>query len=205
MTRIEAICTLVERCHTLADVGCDHGYVARYAATIGCDKVIAADISEISVEKARKTLCGFNGVKFVVSDGFAKITDEVDVAVITGMGGKKIAEILDGVGQNIPTLILGPQHDAAYLRRYLTARSYRIDADFMTEERGKTYSFLRARFGKTEPFDYVQEEYGVFYKKANPALKAFAEKKREKLLQYSPTKENLKRLAATEEVLKWQR
>ena len=203
-TRIEAICSLIERCETLADIGCDHGFVASYAHSIGCKEVIASDISETSVEKAKLAFSDNEGVSFVVSDGFKAIKKKVDLAVIAGMGGKKIAEILETANYLVPTLVLGPQHDADFLREYLVLQGYYIDADFMAEERGKFYSFIRARLGKKQTIDDIQRVYGVYYKDKNPALKAFALKQRENILRFASTEKNAKLLTATEEVLKWQ-
>ncbi len=202
--RIKAICSLIEKSECLADIGCDHGYNALYAAKIGCKSVIAADISPFSVEKARKNLSGYDCVKFVVSDGFNGIDDAVDFAVITGMGGKKIAEILDGAKTKIATLLLGPQHDADFLREYLTDKNYFIDADIMVEEDGKFYSFIRAKLGKSQTLDFVQKNYGVYYKEKNEDLKRFALKEKDKLLSFASTDENERKLEAIKEILSWQ-
>lgn len=204
MRRIKAICELILPCDTLADIGCDHGYVAAYAAGI-CKTVIAADVSEVSLNKAKRTLSRFTNAKFYLSDGFSGIEEKADTVVITGMGGKKITEILDGAGYKPNTLILGPQHDVDFVREYLVANGYRISADFMVTENGKFYDFIRAALGEREELSLVQLSFGVFYKEKNTALRAYAEKKLAALGSYAPSPHNENMLSAVKEVLKWQK
>ena len=75
MDRIDAICTLIEPCKTLIDVGCDHGLVSLYALKIGVEKVIASDISEGSLNKARTLIVDDERAKFTLSDGFKNISE----------------------------------------------------------------------------------------------------------------------------------
>lgn len=204
MTRLNAVRSLVTPVEIFADVGCDHGYIARYAHEIGCKTVIASDISEVSVEKAKRALRGCNGVITVCSDGFDRIEEKVDLAVISGMGGRKIMEILDRA-KNLPTsLILGPQHDVSALREYLVDIGYAFDADFLVEENGKYYDIMRVRKGEQAKLTFTQLNYGVFYTQRNETLLKFALNKQKKMQGYAPTPLNKKRAEALQEILKWQ-
>ena len=52
-TRLENIVKLCDNVSTIADIGCDHGYVsAELILSNKCDRVIATDISERSLNKA---------------------------------------------------------------------------------------------------------------------------------------------------------
>lgn len=203
MDRIDAVCSLIEPCDSLADIGCDHGRVALYALENGVKRVIAADISAGSLKKAQALLCGRPGAETVLSDGFDAIEQRVDCAVIAGMGGLKIVEILSRIDYR-PTLILGAQHNIDKLRRYLTENGYRIERDTWLYDRGKFYAFIRAREGSSPPLTELQLVYGVYYKEKNESLKLFATEQMKKLRTYKQTEENKKLLALTEEVLKWQ-
>ena len=94
MDQISAVCSLIRPSRNLADIGCDHGLVAAYALDVGIGEVIAADISEGSLDKARRLLAGRANVRFVISDGFDGIPVRVEQAVVSGMGGLKIADII---------------------------------------------------------------------------------------------------------------
>lgn len=203
MDRIDAICTLIEPCKTLIDVGCDHGLVSLYALKIGVEKVIASDISEGSLNKARTLIGDDERAKFTLSDGFKNISEKVDCAVISGMGGLKIMEILSGIDYK-PTLILGAQHNVYELRKYLIESGYEIEKDFCFFDRGKYYDFIRAKAGKSKPLSEVQLRYGVFYKQKSEHLHRFITEKLAKLKGYKQTEQNLKLTKQAEEVLKWQ-
>ena len=73
MDRISAVCSLIRPCDCLADIGCDHGLVAKYALDNGVKEVIAADISEGSLKKAKKLLGGYPNVTYRLSDGFDRL------------------------------------------------------------------------------------------------------------------------------------
>lgn len=204
MDRIKAICSLVRPCNLLADIGCDHGFVAKHAVDIGVNEVIAADISEGSLNKARKLLEQYKNVSFFLSDGFDDIPVCVDEAVISGMGGLKIIDIVSRCRYK-PVLILGAQHNQRELREFLVCGGYRITEDFCVFDRGKYYDFIRAEAGPSEGLTDVQLRYGVFYRRRNPDLERFALESEEKLRKYKRTQENNYKLALIEEVLRWQK
>ena len=203
MDRIQAICTLIEPCGVLADIGCDHGLVSLYAVEKGVKKVIASDISEGSLQKARELLAGYDGVRFCVSDGFDSVDERVDTAVISGMGGRKILDIISRLSYR-PTLILGAQHNVHELREYLCENGWMIEKDFCFFDRGKYYDFIRAVPGKSETPTTVQLDFGIFYKQKNEHLLSFLLDQKRKIKDYKQTESNLQRLALIEEVLKWQ-
>ena len=203
ITRIDAVCSLILPGKSLADIGCDHGLVAKYALDHGVKSVIAADVSEKSLNKARELLSGRQNVRFVVSDGFDSIDKRVEQAVIAGMGGSKIVELIDRLDYR-PSLILGAQSDRRKLREYLVTHGYKITRDFCFYDRGKYYDFIRAEEGESERYSETQLEYGAFYKQRNADLRAKAEEQKRKILGYKLTLENEKRLEMVEEVLSWQ-
>lgn len=203
MDRISAVCSLIRPCDCLADIGCDHGLVAKYALDNGVKEVIAADISEGSLKKAKKLLGGYPNVTYRLSDGFDKIEKKADVAVISGMGGQTIIGILSRLTYK-PELILGAQHNQKELREYLINNGYSIEEDFCVLDRGKFYDFMRVAEGQSPPLSAVQLQYGVYYKRKNPDLKACMLDALAKLKSYKATQSNLYKLELVKEVLKWQ-
>lgn len=147
--RLNTLCSLVENCNKLADIGCDHGKIGiSLILDNKCKHVYLCDISQKSLQKA----CA-NATKlqiqdkciFVCCDGFDKVP-QVDTAVIAGMGGKEIISILEKACFLPNTLVLQPMKNQAELRRYLQ-KNYFLKQDFLIKDK-KFYFFILATLGK---------------------------------------------------------
>lgn len=197
MTRIETVVSYIEPCSVFADVGCDHGYIARGALLSGkCASVIASDISEKCLEKARRTLADFDNVKFVCCDGIKYAADE---AAICGMGGDVIARIIDGC--NVEKLILSPHTRAHVVRDALVKNNYAVTRDTMLFDK-KYYTVIFAKkSGAREKLSELQLMFGAFFD-TDDLTKQVLENKRRQLLQYKQTAQNKKKLSLIEEALK---
>ena len=169
MTRLSAICSLIEKAEVVADVGCDHGRVAEYIVKNGlAKKTIASDISERCLDKARARLNGYDNVKFIRCDG---LEYECDEAVIAGMGGFTVIGILSRAKKLPSSLVVCAHRNTYDVRKTLVFLGYGITSDFMTEERGKFYSVIRAERGKSvAALSESQYLYGVFYTKKSEVL-----------------------------------
>ena len=201
--RIKTLCSLIKPCNILADIGCDHALVSAYAIrTKLADKVYAVDISETAVNKAKNRLARYAGATAILSNGFTNLPEKVDTAVIAGMGGMKIIEILQQIDYR-PSLVLGAQHDAYRLRNYLATNGYKITQDFCLFDHGKFYDFICAESGRGEVLDEIQLNYGKFFATKNPSLKIKVEKELSQLVSYG-TNSSKERISFAKEVLKWQ-
>ena len=93
--RLQQLVSALPHCNTLADVGCDHGYVGVEALARGIAKrVIFVDVSAPSLQKARQN-CPTELLPcadFVCCDGLGSIV--ADTAIIAGMGGLETISIL---------------------------------------------------------------------------------------------------------------
>lgn len=156
-TRLEVLLSLVKNCNVLADVGCDHGLLAKSALTNGvCKKVIISDISSKSLEKAIALLKPFNDkVSSFVCDGFTLYEGMADSAVIAGMGGEEICQILKGVKILPKNLVLSPQKNSNKVRRLLIELGYKITSDFTFSD-GKFYDAIQAEKGEDS---YTEKEF----------------------------------------------
>lgn len=178
MTRLAAVCSLIVPARVIADVGCDHGRVAEYCAAKGfADTVIASDISAACLDKARKRLAGNTNVRFEVCDGIGYRCDE---AVIAGMGGILISDIILRAEHKPETLVLCPHRDADRVRRTLGACGYAIDRDMLIEERNRFYFVIRAKLTGA-PRELSEEQY---------LFGAFSDGDRGSLLRYLTVKYN---------------
>ncbi len=97
--RLSACAKLVREGASLADIGCDHGYIPVYLCEKGYIKsAVACDINEKPLNSCKALVAQYNlenKIKCVLSDGFENIaSDDFDDALIAGMGGELIADIL---------------------------------------------------------------------------------------------------------------
>lgn len=160
--RIEKICGEIQPCHTLCDVGCDHGYIAKCALDNNlCKRAIITDISQKSLEKAIFLLKNYIESQKVIyyhTDGFLGVKEHIDTAVIAGMGGKEIIEILKNA-KNLPeNLVLQPMKNADYLREYI-CKDYCLIKDYIFYEGKHYYNLLSLRRGG-EKLSQMQIKYG---------------------------------------------
>ena len=127
--RLEKLIALLPHCDTLADVGCDHGYVGIEALARGIAKrVIFVDVSAKSLDKARNNCPDelLHHAEFVCCDGLGNI--EADGAIIAGMGGLEIISILNAAKHLPNKLLLQPMRNQRDVRLYLT-QNYEIVTD----------------------------------------------------------------------------
>lgn len=168
--RLDLIKSLIVPAKVIADVGCDHGRIAEYCANSGiAELVIASDISEKCLQKARARLGDKANVQFVCCDGLGYKCDE---AVISGMGGILISQILRSAKELPKTLIVSPHRDGALVRSTLIELGYGIDRDIPIFDRGKFYSVIRADVDcKANALSDLQLKFGIDCATPNIALK----------------------------------
>ena len=186
MGRIEELCAYLDKCRTLADVGCDHGYCTEFALDRGiCERAVIADISAKSLSKAQKLLAPYieeGRVKSVCCDGLEGIGADVDEVLIAGMGGEEIIKILSSAF--IPEkFVFQPMKNAPLLRRYLIERGCAIVRDDIIED-GKYYFVIKGeRTGKMAEYSEVELEFGRDSLK-NPIFASYAATELEKKQTY---------------------
>lgn len=160
--RIEIVTSLVEKCDCFADVGCDHGYVAKNVLDKGlANEVYVTDISKPSLEKAIGLLTEFYPDKFTayLTDGLDDVP-EPDEVLIAGMGGEEIIKILQKCPYKPVILILQPMKNADKVRKFVHSRGYGLTRDFMFFSDGKYYEIMRARLGFSDGYTEKEELYG---------------------------------------------
>ncbi len=145
--RIDTLCSLLGRCKSFADVGCDHGYCSEYMLKNQlCERVILSDISKGSLAKAEALLAPYvrlGKAVAVLGDGFAGVPKDTEQVLIAGMGGSEIVHILSDEKYGfMPTrFVFQPMHDAEKLRRYVLENGGYIERDFTFFD-GKFYDVI---------------------------------------------------------------
>ncbi|MCH4887700.1 SAM-dependent methyltransferase [Acidaminobacter sp. JC074] len=155
--RLQAIAELIDKDVVVGDIGSDHGYLMAYLIEKNIiKKGIASDINEGPVRNCEET---------VKSHGF---TDQIDVrlgggllpykkneihtAVIAGMGGQLIRDIIleSKVAKTVDTFILQPMTGQDVLRRWLVENNYNIIKEVIANEQDRYYEILVVKHGKQD-------------------------------------------------------
>ncbi len=166
--RLTAVARMVTTGLTVADVGCDHGYLAIHLINKGiAPHVIAMDINKGPLEHAtlHVTEAGLSErIDLRLSDGLEALDKgEADCVVMAGMGGRlmtdimtKGSEVLSGVRE----LIMQPQSDIEYVRRHLEDNGYRIISEDIVFEDGKFYPMMKVIHGEMKLGKDVYYKFG---------------------------------------------
>lgn len=182
--RLKTVADSVTGGNRVADVGCDHAYIAIHLVENNiAPKVIAMDVNKGPLSKARENiqLRGLEArIETRLSDGLARLNPgEADAIVIAGMGGALMVRILtEGETSltGVRELILQPQSEVFLIRRYLHQKGYRIQSEQMVKEEEKYYIIIKAEKGGVE--EIYEEDFFYLYGKhlllsANPLVEEY--------------------------------
>lgn len=175
--RLETIVSLCDKHKVIADIGCDHGLVtAELILQEKAERVVSTEISPECLNKAINLANKINILPFISfreCDGFKLVTkyDKVNQAVIAGMGGKKIIEIMEHKPKKLWNFVLQPMSEVVELRRYLLAHHYRFIIDKLIYQDGKYYNVIKVGKGKQKMselelqfgFSNFRENYEVLF------------------------------------------
>ncbi|MBQ7348394.1 MAG: SAM-dependent methyltransferase [Clostridia bacterium] len=186
--RLNKIYSEIPECEVFADIGCDHGYIAKAMLDNGkCRRVIVSDISEKCLDKALTLLSDYISLNLaigVVSNGFEKLP-ACDVALIAGMGGREIISIMKHAKSLPDTLILQPMKNISDVRRFVVESGYKIRLDKMFKSQEKFYELLVISKGADRLTDDEIEFGRTNLSEANADFIEFIRKNIEKLSSYA--------------------
>lgn len=127
--RLSTIADMIKPYKRIADVGCDHGYLIIEAfENSNIEYAIAIDNKIGPLNSAKKNIEKHNfNVRFSLSDGISDISD-VEVVVISGMGGLLITKILSNTDKliGVKRLILQANRNNYELRCFLMKNQWKI-------------------------------------------------------------------------------
>ncbi len=164
--RLLSCANLVPKGAKVADVGCDHGYLGIYLLRNNVASFVhAMDLRPMPLDNAKrhgKKYDTFDRMAFHVCPGVAGLEPgDVDTVICAGMGGDTIITILEPATwlKEDVTLILQPQSAGDDLRRWLGEQGFSILSETLSEDVGKIYSTLVAKYtGKVVAFT-LGEQY----------------------------------------------
>lgn len=177
--RLLAVARLVREDSSLADIGCDHGFLPVHLVLTGKIKsAVAADINEGPLASCRSLVNEYSleeKIKCVLSDGLSNISENaVDDIAVCGMGGELIADILSKcpwAKSKDKHFIFNPMTHPEILRKYLCENGFEIGRDIIVKEGRHYYSVFEASYTgsvaeHTESYyylgniaDFTQKEY----------------------------------------------
>ena len=192
--RLRAVADLVTAGYQVADIGTDHAYIPIFLTETGkTDYAVAMDVNKGPLRKAQENICAYKmeeQIETRLSDGFSALkVQEVQSAVIAGMGGNLVIRILEeghDVVSCLKECILQPQSEPDKVRAFLLQEGFFFIEEDMVEEDGKYYPMMKVRPPKksgkkdgikSEMWNDVQLQYGkLLLEKRHPVLKRYLER-----------------------------
>lgn len=202
--RLKAVLNEIKPCEVIADIGADHGKIAVSAKLGGlAKKVIASDISEPSVAKARALAIQYEAeVDIRVGEGITTLSyDEYDTVIIAGMGGIEISSILTKAIKKFNRYIFAPHTKAYELRKFLSDKGILPIRDYKVFSKGKYYDIISAEVGEYKPDNDILY-YG--YHENTPIFSEFCQKERarlKKIIDMGGDKRNAEMLESLERIM----
>ena len=173
--RLLAVSEMVTSNSRLADIGTDHAYIPIYLVeNQRVPHAIAMDVNKGPLNRAKENI-ELHGLKEYIetrlSDGAAALRNgEVDSVVIAGMGGGLVIKILtegSEVLESVKELILQPQSELAFVRRFLQENQFAVIEENMVLDEGKYYPMMKAVHGKMDynrEIDFLDKEEKTYEK-----------------------------------------
>ena len=157
--RLLCCAAFVPKGSCVADIGTDHGYLGIYLLQEGiAPHVIACDLRKGPLDNAKKNARLFEvdgSMAFRLSDGLAELSpEEIDCAVLAGMGGDLILKILsqcDWRKKEGLTFVLQPQSAGNVLRRWLCEEGFEILREEPVRDGNFLYTVMQVRQGTPQP------------------------------------------------------
>ena len=151
--RLSIAAALFPACAYGADIGADHGRLSCVLLGTGvCQRMCVADISEASLEKARRLL-RLHGVAdradLVTGDGLSVLRQPAQAIAILGMGGQTLSDILRRGQDRLrgAALILSAHTELPLARRAVSDIQYHIETERIAHAAGRFYVVIRAAPG----------------------------------------------------------
>lgn len=177
--RLQAIAEYIPSCHSIADIGTDHGHLPIYLMKRGdIGLVLATDVAEGPLLAAKKNIqkAGWDRhIECRLGNGIQVLKPgEVDGISIAGMGGALMIEILSANPVQVQTfqfMVFQPMTKAGRLRRYLYEIGWHIEKERLVAESDRLYGVILAKPGKIEvSYTDLVYEVGPYLQEARDPL-----------------------------------
>jgi len=177
--RLQAVANLVEGGTTLADIGTDHAYLPIFLVQEKIvSRAVAGEVSLGPYKAAQQAIenAGLqDSINLRLGNGLQVIKPaEIETAVIAGMGGATIINILQSAPEvvaSLKRLIVQPMIAAASVRQWFTKNGWQIVDEVLILDDGRLYEIIAAEHGKSAEFENILYEIGpILWDKKPPLL-----------------------------------
>jgi tRNA (adenine22-N1)-methyltransferase len=182
-SRLKCVASMVDKCNSIADVGTDHGYLPIYLIKNGiCTTAIASDIKKGPLNKAKINIKKYNmeeKIQCRLGAGLNTIKEnEVDSAVISGMGGNLISDIIDNdieIFKSLKYAVLQPVQNPEILRKYLYDKGFNIIDEELCIDENKYYEIIKVEYNNNVVIkdDIYYEISEKLIKKKHPLIRQY--------------------------------
>lgn len=208
--RIQAVAAFIPPAKSIADVGCDHGYLIIEAfRRHGVDYAVAIDNKEGPLASAVKNISPFpfyKQVRFSLSDGLCDLSEEVDAIILSGIGGHNALEIIRAGREKVrdARLIIQANRDLEVLRAGVAGLSLSITREEVIKDGRRFYEIIEfAPSGCVPVYTETECRFGPLLLKEKSS--AFREKLEHELERYrkieTPAPEIKSKIKEIEEIL----
>ena len=156
--RLLACADYIRPGETVADVGCDHGYLGIHLLTSGiAQRVIASDINEGPLQSAQRNALKYGvqaKMSFHLSAGVCNVPRDFDVMVCAGMGADTMVSILEDAHWlrcDRYHLVMQCQSKTPMLRRYLSENGWYIARESVLRDGKFLYTVMEVIWAPEEP------------------------------------------------------
>ena len=145
--RIQKIIEYIDVEDSVADIGCDHGYLGLGCLEKGIKFLQNIDNKKGPLTTAMKNLSDYqmnDNVIYTLCDGLDNLDSRVDTIVISGMGGDLINQIINRnleKAKKLKKIIIVAHTKLFLLRKELTKNFYIIDETIISEK-NKLYEII---------------------------------------------------------------
>lgn len=184
--RLQCISQMIKPCRCLCDIGTDHAHIPIDAVSRGIAvSAIASDVRKGPCQMAAKNIQAHRldeRITVRLGSGFQTIrAGECDCAVIAGMGGNLMLQLLQEAGkipETLQQLVIQPQNALERVRKFFYEQGYAVQQEKLVYEEGKFYTILSVAYTgakqSKEPVFYYIGEYLLMQK--DPLLLPYLEK-----------------------------
>lgn len=182
-SRLKSIVSMIDKCNIAADIGTDHAYIPIYLIKTNiCQKVIASDINKGPLLKAKNNIINeglYDKIELRLGSGFNVLKcNEVNVAIIAGMGGNLVRDIIAHDIEVFKTLdyaILQAPQNSEVLRKYIYDMGFNIIDEELCIDGSIYYETIKVKYdiinNEVDPIYYEISEKLI--QKKHPLLKEF--------------------------------
>lgn len=194
--RLKALASFINKSDIVADIGCDHAYLAIYLKKFKlCEDIIAVDINNSALNNAINNIKKENlNIKTYLSDGLENVPkSNLNTLIISGMGATSILHIMDTIQkENIKKIIIQSNNDLYFLRKNLLKKGFILKNEKIIYE--KDHFYVIGKFLKEKGKLKKEELYFGIYNKDNLDYYKYLEEKLSNVLKNIPLKHIKKRI-----------